>query len=210
MAKIVDPDLLVRSSTKANLGTDGNIWIDTATQQIYLAEYGDLSSDGVSLQCLYSFLKEEWKNDNTLIKYPFPMVAITPEQFEFVNNWRIAEDDNEVTKFLLRDGGYAEPYAASYTEYQSGFGPHYVIGSLHRLHLDNLNDLAQANFSASFPNIYVFQVSDVTSTTINTSTEDKFTSSSVTFNPISLPVMTFPVTAHDNTGNLHWHYEQYQ
>ena len=107
MAKVFDPDLLVRSSDKNHLGTDGNIWIDTATKQIYLKEYGDLSTDGVTLQCLYSFLKEEWKNDNTLIKYPFPMVAITPEQFEFINGWRIAEDDGEVTKYLLRDGGYA-------------------------------------------------------------------------------------------------------
>lgn len=107
MAKILDPDFLVRSSTKSNLGTDGNIWIDTDTRQIYLKEYGSLSTDGVTLQCLYSFLKEEWKNDNTLIKYPFPMIAITPEQFEFQNGWRIAEDDNGITKYLLRDGGYA-------------------------------------------------------------------------------------------------------
>ena len=107
MAKIIDPDYLVRSSSKANLGSDGNIWIDTDTKQIYLKEYGQLTTDGVTLQCLYSFLKEEWKNDNTLIKYPFPMVAITPEQFEFISGWRVAEDDSEVSKYLLRDGGYA-------------------------------------------------------------------------------------------------------
>jgi len=107
MAKIIDPDFLVRSSTKDNLGTDGNIWIDTDTRQIYLKEYGSLSTDGVTIQCLYSFLKEEWKNDDTLIKFPFPMVAITPEQFEFQNGWKIAEDDANTTMYLLRDGGYA-------------------------------------------------------------------------------------------------------
>jgi hypothetical protein len=107
MAKIIDLDNLIRSTTKDNLGIDGNIWIDTATKQIYLKEYGDLTTDGVTLQCLYSFLKEEWKNDDTLIKFPFPMVAITPEQFEFVNGWRIAEDDDNHTLFLLRDGGFA-------------------------------------------------------------------------------------------------------
>ena len=107
MSKVVDPDLLVRSSTKSNLGTDGNIWIDTDTQQIYLKEYGNLSTDGATLQCIYSFLKEEWKNDNNLIKFPFPMIAITPEEFEFQNGWKVAEDDSNVTMYLLRDGGYA-------------------------------------------------------------------------------------------------------
>ena len=107
MTKIIDPDDLTRSTSKTNLGTDGNVWIDTDTKQIYLAEYGSLTSDGVTVQCLYSYLKEEWKNDNTLIKFPFPMVAITPEQFEFVNGWKIAEDDNDTTRYLLRDGGYA-------------------------------------------------------------------------------------------------------
>ena len=57
MAKILDPDDLVRSSDLANVGTDGNIWIDTATREISLAAHGSLSTDGATIQALYSYLK---------------------------------------------------------------------------------------------------------------------------------------------------------
>jgi hypothetical protein len=104
MAKIIDPDDLVRSSTGGNLGTDGNIWIDTTNLKISLDAYGSLTTDGVTLQAVYSYLKEEWKSDSTLIKFPFPMVAITPEQFEFVDGWQPADF---TTNNYFRDGGYA-------------------------------------------------------------------------------------------------------
>lgn len=104
MAKIVDPDELVRSSTLLQVGVDGNIWIDATTGTITLAEQGLLDSGGVTIQALYSYLKEEWRTDVELIKYPFPMVAITPEQFEFVDSWQPAD---QATSDLFRDGGYA-------------------------------------------------------------------------------------------------------
>lgn len=104
MAKILDPDLLVRSSTALNLGTDGNIWIDTTAKTIGIAENGSLTSDGVAMQAVYSYLKEEWKDDAALIKFDFPMVSITAEQFELVNGWDFAD---QTTKDLIRDGGWA-------------------------------------------------------------------------------------------------------
>jgi len=104
MAKILDPDDLVRSTSLSQLGTDGNIWIDISTRAISLDTYGSLTTDGVSIQALYSYLKEEWKTDSDLIKFPFPMVAITPEQFEFVEGWEPADID---TVNLFRDGGFA-------------------------------------------------------------------------------------------------------
>jgi len=104
MAKITDPDSLVRASERAKLGDDGNIWIDTPTGTISLAKYGDLTDDGVAIQAVYSYLKEEWKTDAALIKFPFPMVAITPEQFEFVESWQPAD---MTTVNLFRDGGFA-------------------------------------------------------------------------------------------------------
>ena len=104
MEKIIDPDGLVRSSTLGNVGSDGNIWIDTATKEISMDTQGSLTTDGVTLQAFYSYLKEEWKTDAALIKFPFPMVAITPEQFEFVDNWRPEDAD---TQNFFRDGGYA-------------------------------------------------------------------------------------------------------
>jgi hypothetical protein len=100
MALITDPDDLVA-------GTE--VTINTSARTITLNIAGNLSTDGVTLQALYSFLKEEWKNDNALIPFPFPMIAITPEQFEFVSDWVPANDD---TRKLIRTGGWAEVSSA--------------------------------------------------------------------------------------------------
>lgn len=101
---ITDPDSFVRSSTSGNLGTDGNIWIDTATKTVFMDSFGDLDSDGATEQSIYSYLKEEWKSDSTLIKFPFPMTPITDEQFEMVNGWDWGDD---TTRYLIRNGGWA-------------------------------------------------------------------------------------------------------
>lgn len=66
------------------------------------------AADGVTGQALYSALKILWKNSSTYIKYPFPMEAITPEQFEFINGWTLA---NDVTRKALRTCGWAEKNA---------------------------------------------------------------------------------------------------
>ena len=100
MTIITDPDLL-------NQGTE--VTINSTTRKITLNEAGNLSSDGVTLQALYSFLKEEWKNDALLIPFPFPMIAITPEQFEFISDW---EPANNPTRKLIRQGGWAEVTSA--------------------------------------------------------------------------------------------------
>lgn len=95
MALITDPD---------DLGQGTEVVIDTVGSTVQLVVAGNLSTDGVSLQALYSFLKEEWKSDANLIKYPFPMEAITPEQFEFKNGWTYAD---ATTRDLFRNGGFA-------------------------------------------------------------------------------------------------------
>lgn len=100
MVLITDPDNL-------NQGTE--VIIDTSALTITLVEAGNLSSDGVTLQALYSFLKEEWRNDATLIAYDFPMEAITSEQFEFKFDWELANDS---TRKLIRTGGWAEVTSA--------------------------------------------------------------------------------------------------
>ena len=109
---IKDPDLFTLSSSLLNVGVDGNIWIEPSTLQITLRTYAalgvdvelNLSNDGASLQAFYSFLKEEWKADNTLIKYDFPMLSIHPEQFEFIDGWKPADT---TTSDLFKNGGYA-------------------------------------------------------------------------------------------------------
>ena len=70
MAKIIDPDSL-------NQGIE--VVISTGGKQIQLLIAGNLSNSspgstsGVTLQALYSFLKEEWKSDASLNKFKFPI-----------------------------------------------------------------------------------------------------------------------------------------
>ena len=103
MAIINDPDLLA-------LTTD--IVIDTAAKTIEIKTTGAVtnagSTGGVSGQALYSWLKEQWKTSSTFIKFPFPMEAITPEQFEFLSGWAPKDD---TTRNLIRSAGWAEKAA---------------------------------------------------------------------------------------------------
>lgn len=105
MAIINDPDQITP-------GTEVDFTV--ATETITLAIAGNLSADGITGQALYSYNKEEWKDDNQgygLIKYKFPMLAITPEQFEFGNNgttfsnWKL---DSDASRKLMRFCGWRE------------------------------------------------------------------------------------------------------
>lgn len=104
MAVIIDPDKLTQ-------GTE--VVINTTAKTIKLNISGNLTTDGVTGQCLYSFLKEEWKSDNNLFKFPFPMTSITNEQFEFNNDWIPADT---TTRTLIRTAGWAEISSASVTK----------------------------------------------------------------------------------------------
>jgi hypothetical protein len=96
MALITDPDSL-------NQATE--VTISTAARTFTLNIAGNLSADGVTGQAFYSWLKEEWKSDANLIPYPFPMIGITPEQFEFVDGWKLA---NDASRKLIRTAGWKE------------------------------------------------------------------------------------------------------
>jgi len=103
MALIVDPDLLEDSAAD-----DGSqeVYINTATKTIKLVTVGNLSTDGVTLKALYSFLKEEWRNDpnsKNLPAFAFPMVPITDESFEFVEGWDFL---NDTARYLIRTAGW--------------------------------------------------------------------------------------------------------
>lgn len=103
MAKIIDPDNL---SLTLGVQSSEEVVISTANRTIELTDAGTstLDNDGVTGQCLYSFLKEEWRTDSTLSKYPFPMVSVTEESFEFVDGWK---PKDETTVKFLRDCGFA-------------------------------------------------------------------------------------------------------
>lgn len=101
MAVITDPDDLTYGASASNPVT-----IDSVAKTIKLnVNKGSLTSDGVTGQCLYSFLKLTWKNDPSLIAYPFPMLSITNEQFEFISGWLPADD---ASRKLIRTAGWAE------------------------------------------------------------------------------------------------------
>lgn len=110
MPKITDPDLLADSAAD-----DGSqeVFINVATKRIKLNVTGDLSnsgvqdSNGVTLKALYSFLKEEWRNDphaKNLAAIPFPIEPITDESFEFKDGWNF---ENDTARYLIRDAGWA-------------------------------------------------------------------------------------------------------
>lgn len=103
MALITDPDQLLQAT---------EVTINKVGLDFTLNLAGNLSEDGVTLQAFYSFLKEEWLNEvNDVHKYTFPMLSITPEQFEMGNNgskfsnWTWADD---ATRKLIRTAGWRE------------------------------------------------------------------------------------------------------
>lgn len=103
MALIVDPDLLEDSAAD---DSSQEVFINTTSKTIKLNVVGNLSTDGVTLKALYSFLKEEWRNDphtKNLPAFAFPMVPITDESFEFVEGWDFVAD---ASRYLIRTAGW--------------------------------------------------------------------------------------------------------
>lgn len=102
MPKIVDPDQL----------SDGTeLVIATGPKTIQLLVAGNLSdaapgkSSGVTVQAVYSKLKELWKATAAYNKFKFPMKAIFEAKFELINGWSWADQQ---TIDLLRDGGFRD------------------------------------------------------------------------------------------------------
>lgn len=106
MAKIVDPDQL-------NQATE--VTIDTTNKEIQLSVAGNLDNtspgktSGVTMQALYSFLKEEWRTDAALNKFKFPLKALTKFKFDWQNEWGPSADSSgDLTRNLIRDAGWKE------------------------------------------------------------------------------------------------------
>lgn len=103
-------------------------WANTESNLIFEVRQGTggTASDGISEQAIYSFAKEEWKNDtgvsaihasyaDDLIRYPFPFEPITPTQFEIGggsshDNW---DWHSLHTKNLIRSGGWRKVDSSS-------------------------------------------------------------------------------------------------
>lgn len=118
---ILDPDSL--SPVKVSSGTITSNWstytaandeivIDYTNKKIALVRVGNLLTDGVTIKCVYSKLKELWRTDTDLVKFPFPMGPITDEQFELINGWdwdktNTSGEASQTTLELLRTGGWS-------------------------------------------------------------------------------------------------------
>ena len=113
MAKVVDPDdlaLIVNPSSSGEV-TAEELIIETDAKTIEITLLGSVddtspgSTSGVTLQCAYSFLKEEWKTNATLNKFKFPIKAIYEAKFVMQYGWSFA---NQQTRDLIRDAGWQE------------------------------------------------------------------------------------------------------
>ena len=103
MALVVDPDLLADSAAD---DASQEVYISQSAKTVKLVVVGNLSTDGVTGKCLYSFLKEQWRldpNSKNLAAFPFPMVPITDESFEFVDGWDFVAD---ASRYLIRTAGW--------------------------------------------------------------------------------------------------------
>lgn len=100
MAKISDPDFL-------NQATE--VVLNTGAKTIQLLVAGNLNdtapgkTSGVTGKALYSFLKEEWKSDNALNRFKFPIQMIYEASFILINGWTFADQQ---TIDLIRDAGF--------------------------------------------------------------------------------------------------------
>lgn len=108
MALITDPTFLLAGNSDAATTPGAEMSIDTTARTIGLNPgSGDLllASSGATGQALYSALKILWRNSDTYIRLPFPLEAITPEQFEWINGWAPL---NDTTRKAIRTAGWTE------------------------------------------------------------------------------------------------------
>jgi hypothetical protein len=118
---VTDPDQLgFISQNAAIVDSPANyaeeVIIDYANLKIALnvgatASPNNLTEDGATLKCIYSKLKDAWRTDTDLIKFPFPMTPITDEQFVLINGWNwdttLTSGTAEAnTQQLIRTGGW--------------------------------------------------------------------------------------------------------
>jgi hypothetical protein len=118
MAKIIDPDDLIVSSSAGNLGVDGNIWLDTTAKTFDFAAYGNLVlKDGVTGNAVWAKFVDLWTT-SAYQPFPFPMNVLDAKSGQYIfgqdpggtyNGWKPADDGCRQT---IRDAGWSEYSAA--------------------------------------------------------------------------------------------------
>lgn len=106
MALITDPDD-IGYEINTYVGAE-EMFVDLVNKKIRLTRVGVLSSDGITLKCVYSKLKDIWLASTEAIKYPFPMTPITDESFELLKGWDFDKigSGSDYTPNLIRTGGW--------------------------------------------------------------------------------------------------------
>lgn len=149
MALLTDPDSLTDSAAD---DASTNFYIDTAAQTLKLVpgQGGLVAADGVTEKAVYSFLKEEWKNDpNTknLAAFDFPMVPITDEFYELVEGWTWA---NATTQQSIRNGGWlVRDTSGNVTEHWANITALGNVLGTDQLYYDNGNGATDFTFTGA-------------------------------------------------------------
>jgi hypothetical protein len=195
MARISDPDKLSRSDAASTGVPTGNVYFDLTNKTIELISTTDgwsagsgnelisagYNDGGVDLQTVYSFLKEAWKTETDLIRYPFPMEAITAEQFEFINGWRLtnSSDTGLVDSIpYIRNGGWAERNASGVIVAQ-------YVGVVTLGNIDTTRSIAHTVY-------YAFDGDNTTRTNFSYQ------------GPVNEPVLFYVDTAGDGTAEVNY------
>jgi hypothetical protein len=150
---ITDPDELGFQVDPASFaaGTE-EILIFTATKTIALKVTGNLTKDGATIKAVYSKLKDAWRSNSTLIRFPFPMGPITDEQFEMINGWNWDQTntsgETQSTVELLRTGGWSVvDTGGNVNELWTGVISLGTLGSTDQVYYQQLNsDEPSTNF----------------------------------------------------------------
>lgn len=108
---IVNPDEMAFEVTTDFGAATEEIVVNTTDRTIALKVIGNLTTDGATFKAVYSKIKDAWRVDAELIKYPFPFIPITDEQFELRNGWTWDKSNTsgaagQTTEELLRTGGW--------------------------------------------------------------------------------------------------------
>lgn len=155
---IVDPDELgvfvgtdVSFSTTFTASTQ-ELVVNPVTKTIGLKVTGLLDQDGATIKAVYSKLKDAWRLDSTLIKFPFPMGPITDEQFEMINGWNwdkvsTSGAATQNTVELLRTGGWSVVSAGVDLERWTNIITLGSLGSTDQVYYQQVStDTASVNF----------------------------------------------------------------
>jgi hypothetical protein len=100
--------------------TEKSVFFDTAALGVYIMEQGNVDANGVIGQAIYSFMMQEWKDDDFLIaNASFPMLAIDTDAGKYIIgqnaagentgwNWVDVPAESIRTRKVLRDMGWDE------------------------------------------------------------------------------------------------------